>query len=132
MSLAAFCRSVRCRWHALARLLWPEGPGQRARAELARLNAELARRHARLVQRRRRIEQLRDALRRRERRIEQLTGGVAVRVNGSAGQAWDLALAVEDLRARLGHHEQGYERQRQRLERCKARRAALHREAAGG
>jgi hypothetical protein len=139
MSVAAFCRCVRSRWYTLARLLWGEGPGQRTRAELARLDAELTRRHARLVRRRCRIEQLRDALRQQQRRIEQLTAEVGACVGQSTESAWNLDLALADLRdgaerlrSRLDHHEQAYERQRLRLEHCKGRRATLQREANGG
>ena len=139
MSVAAFCRCVRSRWYTLARLLWGEGSGARTRAELARLDTELARRHARLVRRRCRIEQLRDTLRQQEQRIEQLTTGVVTGVGQSTESAQDLDLALgslrdgaERIRSRLDHHEQAYERQRLRLERCKGRRATLQREANGG
>jgi hypothetical protein len=129
MLLAAFCKSLRSRWHCLSQHLWPDAPQQRIERELARLKVDLARRYRRLLQRRCRIEQVRDRLAQQEQQIYELSRQ-ALAENGEhsgvlAESLQRLQLAACRNRDRLQEHEQAYTLQLQGLERRKHLRLAL-------
>jgi|SRR5215469_15669544 hypothetical protein len=73
MSLFAFYCLLRSRWHGLASALWPDSFTEQVQAELALLDGELQRRHDRLIKYCQKTEKLRNALQGCERRTDART-----------------------------------------------------------
>jgi hypothetical protein len=105
MSLAAFCRLLRSRWHGLANSIWPDSFAEQVQAELGLLDGELRRRHDRLVKYRQKTEKIRYSLQRRELRPQ--------------------SLAVDRLRRRLAERERKYQESLLRFDRWKQERKAV-------
>lgn len=120
-------------WRRLARWLWPERLSGRLATELVGRDAELRHLHTGLLAARVRVEQLRDAVRRNERRMTLLTAQVGLRVGRTDyPAAYDGALALEttrqtleELRDHLAQAERAYERRRSRFARLKGERDTL-------
>jgi hypothetical protein len=136
MSVAEFCQTVRSRWQAFTRLLWPETARGRLDAEIRCRDDELRRRYEALLRRRRHIERLRGRLDKDQRRAAALDVEVQRCVAaGEPDKGYPPALALYQLRQRierrqrrLAGHERKYRRQRAAFDRRKRQRQELQRQ----